>query len=233
MGLEIFYDLHAPASWNASKVRRVVEAARKHALTLGFAEVNEVIRNDPKHPRTMGVKRPPKDADFVRAEAIDGWFFRSWPGERCETAIFGLCKFPPRVSVGDRSVAFGWGDGWHFHTWCKTQYAEMVSRAHFLKCHLGVIWVLDFFRSEGCRVAVRDGGDYWKSRRIERLIKRLEEMHARVAAVAGAFKDASEGSGGQVVSPIVEHPRFEKLEAEGLSLFQQRRKPRRKQNPQK
>src|ERR1041385_2663077 len=159
MGLEIFYDLHAPGSWSALKVRRTVMAARQHALTLGFELVDEVERNDPGHPRTMGVRRRPKNLGYVSADAEDGWFFRTWSGQRCETAVFGLCRFPARVTVKGVSVAFGWGNGWHFHSWCKTQYADLVSRAHFLKCHLGVISILDFFRGEGCRVYARDGGE--------------------------------------------------------------------------
>ena len=228
MGLEIFYDLHTPKSWNQLRVRQTVAAARQHALSVGFQEVDKIERNDPSHPRSMGVRRCPKDLTYLSADAVDGWFFRTWPGEGCETALFGLCKFPARVMSEGRSVAFGWGEGWHFHSWCKTQYADLVSRAHFLKCHLGVISILDFLRAEGCRVYVRDGGDFWKSRRVERLTTRLEEMHAMVAAFAGAIKDAGQGSGGQFVAPIAGHPQFEHLEATGHALLA--RKRRRKQS---
>ena len=232
MGLEIFYDLHAPATWSAARVRQTVEAARRRALTLGFAEVDEVERNDATKPETMCVRRLPEDFSrpYLTAEAEDGWFFRTWPGERCETAFFGLCRFPARVEVDGGSVAFGWGPGWHFHTWCKTQYADLVSREHFLKCHLGVIAVLDFFRDRGCRVHVRDGGDYWKSRRVDRLASRLQRMHAVVAAVTGGLKDAGEGVAGQFVAPITGHPQFEHLEAQGHALMAQKRrhKPGRK-----
>jgi hypothetical protein len=231
MGLEIFYDLHAPASWDRLRVRRTVRAARQHALTVGFQEVNRVQINDPSHPRTMGVRHLPKDLPYLAAEAEDGWFFRTWPGEGCETALFGLCKFPAQVSAEGHTVAFGWGGGWHFHSWCKTQYADVVSRAHFLKCHLGIISILDFFRAEGCRVQVRDGGDFWKSRRVETLTRHLERMHAIVAAVAGAVKDAGESSAGRFVAPIARHPQFERLEATGHVLLAQKR--RRKHSKQK
>lgn len=226
MGLEIFYDLHTPPVWDAARVRGAVLAARRQALTVGFAEVGEVKRNDPDHPRTMGVRRLPKNfpRPYLSATAKDGWFFRTWPGEGCETAIFGLCRFPARVEVENRSVAFGWGAGWHFHSWCKTQYADLVSREHFLKCHLGVIAVLDFFRAEGCLVRVRDGGDYWKSRRVERLAGRLQQMHAVVAAVVGGIKDASENVAGQFIAPIAQHPQFEHLEAQGHAMMARKRR---------
>src|SRR5688500_4177268 len=110
MGLEIFYDLHAPASWDRSRVRRTVAAAREHALTLGFQEVDKVKVNDRSNPRTMGVRRLPKDSPYLAAKAEDGWFFRTWPGEGCETALFGLCRFPARVLADGRNVAFGWGN---------------------------------------------------------------------------------------------------------------------------
>lgn len=225
MGLEIFYDLHTPATWDRTKVRSAVLAARRHAMTLGFKEVNPVKRNDPARPRTMGVRRLPKDL-YVTADAEDGWFFRTWPGEGCETAIFGLCRFPAHVKVEGRSIAFGWGAGWHFHDGCKTQYADLVSRAHFLKCHLGIISILDFFRAEGCVVRVRDGGDFWKSRRVERLTRRLEEMHAAVAAVAGVFKDAADGLPGAVIAPITMRADFERLEARGRAQLGRRRGPK-------
>jgi hypothetical protein len=217
MGLEIFYDLHTPEAWTQSKVRQTVLAARRHALAVGFHEGNQVERNNPLHPRTMGVRRLPKDLHWLSADAEDGWYFRTWPGEGCKTAIFGLCKFPARIMSGERSIAFGWGDGWHFHAGCKTQYADMVSRAS----------ILDSFQSAGCKVHVRDGGDFWKSRRVERLTSRLQDMHAVVAAIAGAIKDADENPGGQFIAPIARHPNFEHLEAKGLTLLNQnhRRKP--------
>jgi hypothetical protein len=230
MGLEIFYDLHAPA-WNHSKVRQIVLAARRHASTLGFEEVDQMKRNDPARPQTMGVRRSRSDLGYVSASAEDGWFFRTWPGEGCETAIFGLCRFPARVHIDGRTIAFGWGEGWHFHSGCKTQYADLVSRAHFLKCHLGIISILEFFQSAGCLVRVRDGGDFWKTRRVERLTRRLENMHAVVAAVAGTFKDAADNLPGKIIAPITRRADFERLEAEGRMLLA--RRAARKQSPKR
>jgi hypothetical protein len=144
--------------------------------------------------------------------------------------MFGLCRFPARVTCNGRSVALGWGTGWLYHSFCKTQYADLISRDHFLKCHSGVIAVLDFLRECGCRVWVRDGGGYWKSRNQELLFRRLDEMQAMVAAITGAFKDATEGIEGQTIAPISERDDFERLEAIGRAILgRNRRKKARKQ----
>lgn len=228
MGLEIYYDLHAPATWHADRVRETIESARRFALTLDFAEVDVVKPNDPEQPQHIIVRRVPDDfpRPCLSALAEAGWYFRTWPGERCETAFFGLCHFPSRVECEGRSVPLGWGSGWHYHSSCKTQYADLASRDYFLKCHLGVIAILDFFRDCGCRVRVRDGGGYWKSRSERLLFKRLEDMHAMVAAVTGAFKDATEGMEGQTIAPISERNDFERLEARGREMFRRNRRKR-------
>jgi hypothetical protein len=160
---------------------------------------------------------------YLAVDAESGWFFRTWPGERCETAFFGLCRFPGCIVKDGLSIGTGYGKGWHYHTWCKTQYADVVSRAHFLKCHLGVIQILDCLKRSGLVVNVRDGGDYWRSRKLERLIKRLEEMHCAVAALAGAVKDAAESLPGSIVAPITAHKSFERLEAKGVEVMRRKR----------
>lgn len=224
MGLEIYYDLHAPVRWRVERVRDAVEAARRFALTLDFAEVDGIKANDPEQPQRITVRRVPDDfpRPYLSAQAEAGWYFRTWPGERCETAFFGLCHFPARVECEGRSVPLGWGAGWHYHSSCKTQYADLISRDHFLKCHLGLIAILDFFRDCGVRVRVRDGGGYWKSRSEGLLTQRLEDMHAMVAAVTGAFKDAAEGVAGQTISPISQRKDFEHLEAKGRKILRQK-----------
>ena len=223
MGLEIFYDIHAPDDWSSGRIRSVLSKARDVALGLGFAEVGKVEPNDPDCPKSICLKHCPKQYSYLAVDAESGWFFRTWPGERCETAFFGLCRFPGCIVKDGLSIGTGYGKGWHYHTWCKTQYADVVSRAHFLKCHLGIIQILDCLKRSGLVVNVRDGGDYWKSRKLERLIKRLEDMHCAVAAVAGAVKDAAESLPGAVVAPITAHKNFERLEAKGVEVMRRRR----------
>lgn len=228
MGLDIFYDLHAPDGWDSNRVRKTLTKAREFALGLGFAEVGPVEPNDPEHPVSICLKRHSKKYAFLSVEAKRGWRFRTWPGEGCETAFFGLCRFPSHLEKDGRSFATGYGKGWHYHTWCKTQYADVISREHFLKCHLGVIRILDFLKEAGLKVGARDGGDYWKTRDLKRLAAKLDEMHCLVAAVTGAFKDASEKMTGQVISPITGKKNFEHLEARGREMMARTRVSKRR-----
>lgn len=223
MGLEICYDLHAPAFWPDERVREVVEQIHEFALTLGFAEADPVRPNDPKNPRTLVVKESEGAGALPSVQATEGWYFRTWPGKGCETAFFGLCRFRGTVVVDGVEIPTGWGEGWHFHTCCKTQYADRVSREHFMKCHLGVIAILDAFRTNGAEVNVRDGSGYWEHRNDGELAKQLDEWNGIVAAVAGAIKDAADGCEGRVVAPILNAPDFEHLEAQGHEVIQRKR----------
>lgn len=82
MGLEIYYDLHAPATWEAERVRHTVEAARRFALTLAFAEVDEVKSNDPELLERIIVRRVPDDFPHPCPTALaeTGWYFRTFVG---------------------------------------------------------------------------------------------------------------------------------------------------------
>jgi hypothetical protein len=192
MGLEIFYDLHAPADWPNARVQDVVEKVHDLSLVLGFAEVDPVLPNDPDESKTLLVKDASDVALLLpRVSSTEGWFFRAWPGEGCETALFGLCYFPRIVTVNGVEMATGWGEGWHFHTWCKTQYADRVSREHFLKCHRGVIAILDAFHANGVEVNARDGSGYWEHRDDAKLLEQLDDWNRIVAATAGATRTQS------------------------------------------
>ena len=222
MGLEIYYDLHAPTHWLPKRVREIVEEIHDFALTLGFAEVDAVRRNDQEAPKTMVLKEPHDAASPPTVESTEGWSFRTWPGRGCETALFGLCRFPGAIAVNGVEIPTGWGEGWHYHTGCKTQYADRVSREHFLMCHHGVIAILDAFRARDIEVNVRDGSGYWEHRDDTELAKQLDEWNRIVAAVAGAIKDAADELDG-VVSPIFSAPDFERMEAEGREDIRRKR----------
>ena len=215
MGLEIYYDLHAPASWRTTRVRRVLDETRAFAAELGFSEVGEVVAMDAAAPDSIGMKDPP-EGKWPRAKAIEGWEFRTWPGEGCETAYFGLSRFPPTVELDGDLVPHGWGPGWHYHTWCKTQYADRHGREHFLRCHCGVASVLRHLAEAGCEVNARDGGGYWPTRDLAALKTQIEGWNRTVATFAGRLKDAAgDEHEGKITAPIFERADFERLEAEG------------------
>jgi hypothetical protein len=214
MGLEIFYDIHAPAGWPADRVRKTLEALREFALEQGFAEVDELVEGE---PHTLGLKDPPEDGPSPRAASSEGWHFIVWPGPGCETAWFGLYRYPATVRAEDGTVIpTGWGEGWHYHTWCKTQYADRVSREHFLRCHRGIIAMLDACGDAGLETHARDVSGFWEHRDLAQLNSQIDEWNGIIAAFAGAIKDAAGDScDGRFRSPIFANADFERLELEG------------------
>ena len=115
--------------------------------------------------------------------------------------------------------------------WNGGRVRKVLSKARDLG--LGIIQILDCLKRSGLVVNVRDGGDYWKSRKLECLIKKLEEMHCLVAAVTGAFKDAAEKLPGAVIAPITALRNFEGLEAQGVEIMRRKRvKNRRRREAQ-
>lgn len=230
MGLTIYYELHAPEHWTAPRVRAVLLGVSRFARILGFEKVGALTAVEKGHPRAViGVKssraRSTRGATRdVFVDAASGWQFHTWPGIHCESASFGLCRYPSETGVDGRNVPTGRGKGWHYHQFCKTQYASKVSVDHFLRCHLGVVAVLDFLKARGVGVIARDDGRFWKTRSRPALLKRLHAMNAIVAAVAGAFKDALSSRPGVAAAPITERKDFERLEAQGLALLRSRRR---------
>ena len=72
--------------------------------------------------------------------------------------------------------------------------------------------LLRALRHLGLELTINDEGGYWPGCSMAALRRNLDEMNGLVAA-AGAWKDRGTG----VVSPIFQHPQFERLEAEGQS----------------
>ena len=133
-----------------------------------------------------------------------GHLFQVGVGRDCEPLWLGLCRY-------DRG-------GWRLKSFCKTQYASLHGWEHFRRCHTAVIDLLADARPLGLTVVISDEGDYWPRRNLEALQRNLDEMNGVVAAAAGVLKDWGEERGGPAVqSPILAHPRFERLEAEGAA----------------
>jgi len=180
-------------------------------------------------------KRDKDDADrwiltqasaFVEIER-DGWVavapeqaiaFTTWPGDGCEPANFGLCRFPREIVRQGHRFETGLTD-WSWRSFCRTQYAsdpECGGVAHFLRCHLTVIALLDEARKLGCLKDVKDEGGFWMNRSIEALAKNVGDWNVMIAAFGGAIQSLwGETAGGSIDAPITEYPNFEHLEAEG------------------
>lgn len=200
MGLTIHYTLTMRRRLYLEEVKALLTPLRAKARVLGFAEVGRWVRVGPDcayiyhHP--PGAK---KTSDLL--PPIEGWLFHATPGNGCESARIGLCRF---AGV----------PGWRLESFCKTQYASRHGWEHFLKCHRGVVELLWEAERLGIKVQARDEGELWETGSHARLRRNLKEYDECVAALGGALKDA-DASGQAIRSPILDHPQFETLEAAG------------------
>jgi hypothetical protein len=147
--------------------------------------------------------------------------FGTSPGAGCEEANFGLCRYPATLQITtdtgrSQRIPTGVKAGeWVWSSFCKTQYAsnpQCGGVAHFLKCHLLVVTLLDRARELGILETVCDEGNYWEHRDAERLTREVGQWNQMIAAFVGKLKDQL---GGQMAAPITDFPNFEHLEADG------------------
>jgi hypothetical protein len=247
VGLTIHYEL--AATGDEANARKLVQQLRQAALDLPFQHVGEIVefRGD-----ECDWKRRPDDDPYrwlliqagahialpvsptekrqgvtrqldVRPSNIIA--FETEPGDGCEQANFGLCQYPSEVSdpgFGRHKTKL---KGWSWHSFCKTHYANdprCGGLPNFLRCHLGVVALLDEAQRLGILGTVSDEGDFWETRSLERLTKEVGEQSAMLAGFLGALKDAmgqAPGGAGTVEAPIAAYPNFEHLEAEGQRLL--------------
>jgi hypothetical protein len=92
---------------------------------------------------------------------------------------------------------------------------------NFMRCHLGVVALLDEAQRLGIVGTVSDEGDFWETRSLERLTKEIGDQSAMLAGLLGALTDAmgQAPGAGTVEAPIAAYPNFEHLEAEGQRLL--------------
>jgi hypothetical protein len=227
MGLTVHYSLNS-ATKSQREARRLIEQLRQHALDLPFENVGEMIElkgercdfekvdlDDPNRWLLVqaGQYVERRDCHF-RVSPNHVIAFRTSPGDGCEDANFGLCKYPGTVEIEDRRVRTGLS-GWTWQSFCKTQYASDPSCGgveNFLRCHLSVIRLLDHVANLGILDEVSDEGDFFERRNVEALAKEVGDWNQQLAGFVGKLKDQL---GGDLVAPITEYPDFEHLEAKG------------------
>jgi hypothetical protein len=240
MGLTIHYQL--ATTGDEAHARKLVQQLRQAALDLPFDHVGEIAefrgdecswkqRADDDPYRWLLIQADTRIALPVKPEEKRRGISRSMsvlplhviafetePGDGCEPANFGLCQFPRAVShpeFGKRKTKL---KGWSWDSFCKTHYASdprCGGLPNFLRCHLGVVALLDEAKKLGFLGKVSDEGEFWETRSLDRLTKEIGEQSAMLAGFLGALKDAV----GIVEAPIAEYPNFEHLEAEGQRLL--------------
>lgn len=228
MGLSLHVHVHAPASLDEAAVHASV--SRWHGLAEGFAAEGRVDRvfelsNEAADLNqfatawlSMPVAGDPDTCTGVAVAPTDGWIFLVQLGEGCEPLVLGLCRYPATVKApgGEAWLSSGKYDGWHFLASCKTQYASLHGWEAFRRCHLAAVDLALAGQSLGVDVRIEDEGGYWPGRNEVALRAAVERMNRLVAGLAGALKDEADDAGNSlsVESLILEHPAFERLEAE-------------------
>ena len=229
MGLTVHFKLAAPAGGSEAQAKTLVESMRR--LALGFRIEGLVDRVLPitADRKTLGqfglawlVLPVPGEANTstgVEVCPTTGFLFRVEVGDDCEPLWLGLCRYPEKVRFQGKELRTKEDAGWRLSGFSKTQYASLHGWEHFLRCHRAVVELLAGLRSLGCRVRISDEGDYWPRRSVAALRARLDPMNRLVAAAAGALKDlcSEPGDATGIQSPILGHPQFERLEAEGAA----------------
>ena len=204
MGLHLNYELRLPASATVEEVGHILVRLRDFALALPFKSVTEISRRGGLRLLASVIAKvfvddtPPliADIDLVRG-------FSVIPGNGCESAAFA---FMPRADQRGKHA------DWFWYSSCKTQYASVISDAHLVACHGGLVKLLDHAIALGVSVVVRDETRYWDTRDEQRLITEVHNMNRIVAALAGKVSDHAGVANGRVQAPIFGHPRFERLE---------------------
>jgi hypothetical protein len=204
MGLTISYTLSTKCKLSDAVVKELAKRTAEFARKIGCAEVIGPESGGPDECKVRKLPNGDTTGDFIEAES--GWSVSVMPGEGCEVAAFGLCRYPGI-------------EHWKLTSWCKTQYAGQHGIEHFLACHRRIISLLDLWRDFGVDVKVTDEGEFWETRSLERLRQRLATHDRLVAAVAGMLmNDLGKGESG-MQAEIFHDVRFERLEAEGRAEF--------------
>ena len=224
MGLTIHYKLRLPAAVTKAGAEGLVRKAHQAASRLvkehRLSDISPVQIADPENPWNCQLVLEKRGDETLGHDVkpAGGWMFSVHPGPGCESAEFGLCRYPETIRVGRRTLPTGCG-GWGYASFCKTQYASLHSEENFLKCHRAVIDLLLIWGKLGVKIKITDEGGYWPRRNEKKLLAEVAQLNQLVAAFGGALKDAADEGGPPVESPIFQHGQFELLEAQGLTQY--------------
>lgn len=226
MGLSLHYQVHVAAPDRAqagtllqSLHRQAEEFVHTQAIDRVLPISSDRVDLDRFAVRWITLPDPddPETTQGIEVKAIEGWIFPVVLGEGCEPLWFGLCRYPGTVRHHGRDLPTDAGEGWHFQSACKTQYASEHGWEHFRRCHTTAILLINHWTELGATLRIVDEGEWWPERSDATLRRKLDEMNGIVAAFAGAMKDATDDGGPQVEAAIFAHPQFERLEAEGAA----------------
>jgi len=183
MGLSISYTLSVKRGTTVrfliNLLRRTQRLARQNGCA-GVGKVLEAAETDPDAPPFFDCAPGQKRRLHGGGRGSYGWLLEVWPGEGCETAVFGILrqrrKLPRKKGQPAWVVRYSKRSDWKLDAFCKTYYAAAHGREHFVRCHERVIQLLDLWKSAGVRVEVEDGGGFWKNRSREALAAQVADV---------------------------------------------------------
>jgi len=158
------------------------------------------------------------DGAFIDLDPLETiWFFATSKGS--EPFIVGLARYPRvmehQSKDGPIELETGLGVGWHWEQFCKTQYASMPHEGggedHFVATHRAFCDILHAGQAAGIHMEVYDESEFYEKRDEAELRASAQRWNRMTAAVTGKIMDSDR----EVSSPILGHPDFEHLEAEG------------------
>jgi hypothetical protein len=235
MGLTISYSLAAKVEF-ATDARALVEKLRERAHELPFLEVGEIIEacgdpaaydpdhldrnDDSKWLKIQACHLLELNDSYARVAPDHLIAFTIFPGEGCEPANFGLCSYPKETLHQGNWIKTNL-HGWRWSSFCKTQYASNPACGgldNFLRCHVGLVKLLD--RAAEIRILgkVSDEGGYFQRRDAAALVTEIDDWNKMIAGAVGTLKDTLQSLGHDsrsFLSEITKYPDFEHLEAEG------------------
>jgi len=236
MGLTIHYTLQSDAATDAD-AREAILNLRRRACELPFAEVGEVLElngreaceyemvehGDPLRWLLVQASQPIRYTRnrreyWATVTPSNLVAFTINPGDGCEHANFGLCRYPKRITSSGHQISTNL-NGWCWASFCKTQYASNANCGgvkNFLRCHVGLVHLLDHAKELGVLASVKDEGNYWEHRDLAALIKEIGEWNQMIAGFYGGMRDAIEAAGhdpNMLMAEISKFPDFEHLEA--------------------
>jgi hypothetical protein len=228
MGLTIHYRLAAPKIKSFDDALALLRRLHAQAKTLGVEECSKILtweegKDDPAFARLFHFYKPIGKSKTKLLDIPPQRFaVFALTQQGSEPAWFGLALFhkkAPATHDPDRLRPTGLA-GFHWNTFCKTQYASMTQHGgfpNFFKIHDAICRTLDFAKKLGFKIEVFDEGHYFKKRDPAVLESHVNQMNALVAAFTGRVKDAM--GPGTVAAPITTDPAYEHLEAKGQKLL--------------
>lgn len=194
MGLTIHYTLTLKRGTTERWFKHLLRRTRRLALKIGCPKVGPVLDSveidlgAPEFFKTAsGDERRLNGGPGTR-----GWLLEVWPGEGCETALFGTLRhrlvLPPRKGRPRGETRYAKRTKWELSEHCKTCYAARHGAEHFIECHLRVIRLLDYWREAGVKVEVHDETGYWKTRDLKPLVLEGTSYFAYLKKMGGELE---------------------------------------------